>query len=148
MSETAFAEVTVPIQPIAIHPRYMLLPIEDGFNWETCFQTVEAGEWYLVVFRSKHLPGADEALLTALDNAASESARGLPGFLHYFIGTALPSGECLSFCLWNRAAEAALASAQPAHREAVMKGLSSYEYYALERYTVVKREGVVAFTRL
>lgn len=126
----------------------MLLPIEQGFNWDASFQNIAAREWYLVVFRSKHRAGADEALLTALDNAASQSARDLPGFLHYFIGTPLPSGECLSFCLWNSREEAAFASAQPAHREAVMQGIAHYEYYALERYAVLKRDGTVSFTRL
>jgi heme-degrading monooxygenase HmoA len=141
-------DVQAPTQPAPIDPHYMLLPIDQGFDWDTSFQGIETGAWYLVVFRSKHRPGADEALLTALDNGASESARDLPGFLHYFIGTPLHSGECLSFCLWNSREEAAFASAQPAHREAVMKGIAHYEYYALERYTVVKDEGIVSFARL
>src|SRR4051812_14443808 len=84
-------DVQSPSQPIPVQPDYMLLPIDQGFAWDESFQGIESGEWYLVVFRSKHRPGADEALLTALDNGASESARELPGFLHYFIGTPLHS---------------------------------------------------------
>jgi hypothetical protein len=135
------------VQPRPIDANYMLLPIEQGFNWEECLQMFASGQWYLVVFRSKHRAGADEALLTELDNAASASARDLPGFLYYFIGTPLASGECLSFCLWNSQQEAALASAQPAHREAVMKGIESYEYYTLERYDVFKQDEAIAFNR-
>jgi hypothetical protein len=140
--------VTTPHQPTPVDPNYMLLPIEQGFGWEAAFADIDAGAWYLVVFRSKHRAGADEALLTALDNGASESARELPGFLHYFIGTPLASGECLSFCLWNSREEAAFASAQPAHREAMLKGIAHYEFYTLERYTVTKQGGAVAFARL
>lgn len=143
------ALINTPLQqPRPIDPQYMLLPIEQGFNWETCFAAAEDGQWYLVVFRSKHRADADEALLTALDNAASTSARELPGFLYYFIGTPLSSGECLSFCLWNSQAEAALASSQPAHREAIMKGLQYYEYYWLERYDVIREGDQLTFTRL
>ncbi|HVU14068.1 MAG TPA: antibiotic biosynthesis monooxygenase, partial [Phototrophicaceae bacterium] len=136
-------DVKTPSQPIPADPHYMILPIDQGFDWAASFEGIAAGDWYLVVFRSKHRAGANEALLTDLDNAASESARELSGFLHYFIGTPLASGECLSFCLWNSREEAAFASAQPAHREAVMKGIAHYEDYALERYAVRKWEGVV-----
>jgi hypothetical protein len=148
MFHAAFADANPLIQPAPINPHYMLLPVEQGFNWDECFGMVDSGQWYLVVFRSKHLPNADEVLLTALDNGASESARRLPGFLHYFIGTPLESGECLSFCLWNSQEEARLASAQPEHREAMMKGIVYYEYYTLERHQVVKSDGAVSFTRL
>jgi len=141
-------EITAPSQPLPIDPYYMILPIDQGFDWDTAFAGIEAGNWYLVVFRSKHRAGADEALLTELDNGASESARELPGFLHYFIGTPLSSGECLSFCLWTSREAAAFASAQPAHREAMMKGIAHYEYYALERYAVVKGRSGVVFTQL
>ncbi len=147
MSQLAF-EVKNPAQPVPTRPDYMIQPIDQGFNWHESFQEIDAGSWYLVAFRSKHRPNADEALLTALDNAASESARDLPGFLHYFIGTPFHSGECLSFCLWNSQQEAAFASAQPAHREAVMKGIAFYEYYTLERYNVLKQDSAISFERL
>jgi len=137
-----------PRQPVPSKPEYMLLPIDEGFLWDEAYEGVESGDWYLVVFRSKHREGTDYELLTQLDNQASESARKLPGFLHYFIGTPLHSGECLSFCLWKSQKEARLASAQPEHREAVMKGLAHYEYYDLERYSVVKQEGALSFKRL
>jgi heme-degrading monooxygenase HmoA len=136
------------VQPLPRHPHYMLLPIDEGFTWDECFANVDLGNWYLVAFRSKHRADADEELLTALDNAASEAARELKGFLYYFIGTPLQSGECLSFCLWQTREEAALASAQPAHREAVLRGVQHYEYYTLERYSIIKQDGELTFTRL
>src|SRR4051794_40669461 len=102
-------------QPIAITDDYMLLPVESSFNWHECFQDIESGEWYLVVFRSKHRLDADEVLLTELDNDASAAARETPGFLHYFIGTPRATGECLSFCLWEDQASARAGSAKPAH---------------------------------
>lgn len=135
-------------QPVPVRPDYMIQPIEQGFNWSESFEGINSGAWYLVAFRSKHRADADEALLTALDSAASESARELPGFLHYFIGTPLHSGECLSFCLWSSQQEAVLASAQPAHREAIQRGVACYEYYTLERYNVFKQNGVISFERL
>ena len=71
MLAPVFAETHTLIQPAPIHTHYMLLPVDQGFNWDECFGMVNSGQWYLVVFRSKHLPNADEALLTALDNGAS-----------------------------------------------------------------------------
>lgn len=135
-------------QPVPVCPDYMIQPIDQGFNWGESLQAMDSGAWYLVAFRSKHRADADEALLTALDNAASQSARDLPGFLHYFIGTPLHSGECLSFCLWNSQQEAVFASAQPAHRAAVMGGLPFYEYYTLERYNIFKQGSRITFERL
>ncbi len=146
--QTAFNPVNTLARPVPIDPHYMLLPVTNGFNWDECFAAVESGQWYLVVFRSKHRADADEVLLTALDNAASEAARELPGFLYYFIGTPLHSGECLSFCLWTSREEAVLASAKPAHREAVMRGIPFYEYYTLERYHIFKRDGSLCFESL
>ncbi|MBC8098601.1 MAG: hypothetical protein H7Y11_04105 [Armatimonadetes bacterium] len=136
------------IQPQPVTSYYALTPIERGFDWAKSLQPIQQGEWYLVVFRSKHRFDADEALLTDLDNAAAAAARALSGFLYYFIGTPLETGECLSFCLWNSAHEAALASAQPAHREAIVKGIDQFEYYTLERYRVVKQKEMVSFWRL
>ncbi|MDX1994739.1 MAG: hypothetical protein SF029_20315 [bacterium] len=144
----AAAPATLYQQPRPVHPHYMLLPIEDGFNWTECLAHVREGQWYLVVFRSKHRADADEALLTELDNRASSAARSLPGFLFYFIGTPLSTGECLSFCLWSQQQEAKLASAQPEHREAVEKGLGAYEYYRLERYHVLKQNETIQFLAL
>ena len=135
-------------QPVAITPDYMLLPVESSFNWHECFQSVDKGEWYLVVFRSKHCLDADEALLTELDNAASAAARETPGFLHYFIGTPRPTGECLSFCLWENQASARAGSAKPAHHKAIEQGMQSFEYYTLERHVITKTAHQLSFLRL
>lgn len=135
-------------QPIAITDDYMLLPVESSFNWHECFKNVENGEWYLVVFRSKHAADADEVLLTELDNAASTAARETPGFLHYFIGLPRATGECLSFCLWENQASARAGSAKPAHHKAIQHGMQSFEYYTLERHAITKTANQLSFLRL
>ncbi len=140
------AELSQP--PAALTPEYMLMPIEDGFNWSDYFAHIDSGQWYLVAFRSKHAADADEALLTRLDDAASAAARETPGFLFYFIGTPKPTGECLSFCLWDSQANARAGSARPAHRTAVEQGMSAFEYYTLERHIIRKTPDQLTFTRL
>ncbi len=132
-------------EPQAINKYYMLLPIEQGFNWTECFALVDRGEWYLVVFRSKHRHNADEDYLNLLDARASAAASQTPGFLFYFIGEPLPSGECLSFCLWEDRASAQLGGAHPAHRRAVEEGIGAFEYYNLERYFIRKQTGHLMF---
>jgi len=74
-------------------------------------------------------------------------SRALDKFKKPLIGTPLSSGECLSFCLWNSQQEVALASSQPAHREAILKGMESFEYYALERYDIFKADGALSFVK-
>lgn len=135
-------------QPYALTPDYMVLPVETSFSWSDCFDEVEQGEWYLVVFRSKHRFDADEALLTELDNGASEAARQTPGFLFYFIGVPRATGECLSFCLWRDQASARAGSARPEHHKAIEQGMQSFEYYTLERYTITKAGSEITFARL
>jgi heme-degrading monooxygenase HmoA len=127
------------------NPAYSLLPIAQGFNWEAAFAAVTCGSWYLVVFRSRHKADADEAYLTWLDAQAAAAAIRTPGFLYYFMGVPLADGHCLSFCLWNTQAAAQQGSADPAHREAMVKGLPAFEYYRLERYHVKKADGVITF---
>ncbi len=135
-------------QPVALTPDYMLLPVESSFSWHECFHNVESGEWYLVVFRSKHRHDADEALLTELDNTASAAARETPGFLHYFIGVPRATGECLSFCLWENQASARAGSAKPGHLKAVELGMQSFEYYTLERHVITKTANRLSFLRV
>jgi heme-degrading monooxygenase HmoA len=134
--------------PAVLSDRYMLLPIEAGFDWETYFAHIDTGDWYLVVFRCKHRADADEALLTRLDDRASQAAIATPGFIGYFAGVPAATGECLSFCLWEKPAHARSGASQPAHREAAQQGVSSYEYYRLERYQIRKAAGTVSFEAL
>jgi heme-degrading monooxygenase HmoA len=136
------------IEPSPITRHYMLMPIEQGFNWEACFAQVSVGEWYLVVFRSKHKADADEDYLNLLDARATRGAQQTPGFLFYFTGTPLPSGECLSFCLWKDRAAARAGASHSAHRDAVLEGLGCFETYTLERYSIHKANGRVSFTML
>ncbi len=136
------------VQPVAVTEAYMLLPIEAGFNWRECFARMDAGEWYLVVFRCKHNAVADEALLTQLDTDAATAAREIPGLLFYFAGVPRATGECLSFCLWDSQANAQAASAHSAHRKAMELGVRHYEYYTLERYLIQKSLAGLTFVRL
>lgn len=131
--------------PLAIDERYMLLPIELGFDWSTCFDGVDTGEWYLVVFRSRHRQDADKDFLSWLDSKATEGAQQTPGFLYYFTGVPLATGECLSFCLWNSRQAAIKAASHVFHREAMDLGLMNYEYYCLERYIIRKQYGELTF---
>ncbi|MDX2161393.1 MAG: hypothetical protein SF162_08730 [bacterium] len=143
------SQIVPPYRPIfEITPDYSLLPIEEGFNWDEAFAAIDEGEWYLVVFRSKHRADADEAHLTFLDEQASSAASRTPGFMYYFIGTPLADGHCLSFCLWQSREAALVGASDPAHREAMIEGLPAFEYYRLERYYIHKRAGEVAFTAL
>lgn len=134
--------------PHVIHDHYMLLPIEKGFDWQGCFIDVEAGEWYVVVFRSKHRYAADEDFLNWLDRKATEAAQKTPGFLYYFTGTPLLTGECLSFCLWQNRQAAIAGAAHPEHRVAIEQGINSFEYYELERHVIRKHADMLTFTRL
>jgi hypothetical protein len=131
-----------------VDPAYSLLPVERGFNWNDAFADVDAGKWYLVVFRSKHRAYADEGYLAWLDREASKAAMRTPGFMYYFMGVPMKDGHCLSFCLWQTQEAARIASADPAHREAMICGLPSFEYYDLERYHVRKSHGLITFERL
>lgn len=143
------SRIRPPFRPILdVAADYCRLPIAAGFNWDEAFADVGDGEWYLVAFRSKHATDADEAVLTRLDERASAAASRHPGFLYYFIGTPLADGGCLSFCLWRSAEAARAASSDPAHREAMVKGLPAFEYYRLERYRLRKEGGVLSFHAL
>ncbi len=148
MTVAAPATLTLAAIPYALTTHYMVLPVETSFNWDEMLSYVDDGQWYLVAFRSRHAADADEDTLEALDRAARESAMTMPGFLYYFMGIPLAMGECLSFCLWNSKEEAAYASAQPEHREAVKRGLHFFEYYTLEQYHITKRDGEISFERV
>jgi heme-degrading monooxygenase HmoA len=140
------SRISPPYHPIvAIAPEYSRLPVAEGFNWAEAFAAVDEGEWYLVVFRSRHRADADHAALTALDERASRAASEMPGFLYYFIGTPLADGSCLSFCLWRSRADAVAAAAHPEHVAAMTEGLPFFAHYGLERHRVVKRGGTVSF---
>ncbi len=143
------SRIAPPFRPILeTDPAYSELPIEEGFNWVQAFAGVDDGEWYLVAFRSKHAPDADDAYLTWLDERASGAASRHPGFMYYFIGTPRPNGNCLSFCLWRSRQEAVAATADPEHRAAMELGLPFFAHYRLERYQVAKRDGVLSFHAL
>ncbi|MEP7286023.1 MAG: hypothetical protein ABI947_09675 [Chloroflexota bacterium] len=135
---------------IYITDSYMKLPIEHGFNWSECFASIESGEWYLVVFRSRHRHNADKTLLNEYDAKAYIEARSAPGFLYYFMGTPAEAGECMSFCLWESQQLAQLAAKQADHQAAQSIAGQMYDWFSLERYKVRKVDGVsdLVFERL
>ncbi len=127
------------LTPIAAD--YATLPVLDGFNWADCFRTVEAGCWYLVVFRSVRREGADTDLLTEFDDHAYDEALGSGGLLHYFKGSLGPRRECLSFCVWESREQARAALRLPRHIAAARLAATMYESYGLERYMLCKHAG-------
>ena len=119
---------------------YANLPVRHALTWGACADAIPAGDWYLVAFRSIQRAGADADRLRLFDDLAHAEAEHAPGFLHYFKGPLAKDGSCLSFCLWNSRAEARLAAAEPAHREAVSVISEMYESYVLEFLQVRKRD--------
>ena len=124
---------------------YATRPIREAIDWSAVARLTDAGEWYLVVFRSIRRATADEAKLTWYDDRAHEEAAASPGFVHYFKGPLTADRGCLSFCLWSGRAEARHAAAQPLHREAVSLIAASYERYTLEFHRVTKEPGTDHF---
>jgi len=125
---------------------YATRPIHEAFDWPAVARPTDAGEWYLVVFRSVRRLSADEAQLTWFDDRAHEEAAASDGFVHYLKGPLTAERACLSFCLWDSRAQARHASGRPLHREAVALIESSYERYTLEFFLVRKSPGETDFT--
>ncbi len=111
---------------------YALLPIAEAFTWDGCVGEADAGEWYLVVFRSVLKEHADLVRLWDQDHRAFEEAAAAPGFVHYFKGPLNERRECLSFCVWDSREHARDAARAPAHMEAIALIHEMYESYVLE----------------
>lgn len=120
---------------------YAVLPLPEAFTWSECAPAIEAGEWYLVAFRSIHRADADEETLAAYDLRAAEEAAQAPGFVHYFRGPVTSTRSCLSFCIWDSREHARTASRGPRHIEAIALVEQMYESYELEFHRLIKRQG-------
>jgi hypothetical protein len=131
------------LEPVA--PDYATLPIGRAFDWAVCATEADAGEWYLVCFRSIRRPDADEARLTVMDDLAHTEAMSAPGYVHYFKGPTNERGECLSFCLWDSRKEARAAAGRPSHAAAATIVHETYASYVLEFYRVRKTVGQRTF---
>jgi len=118
---------------------YATLPVAQAFNWADGATDLDAGEWYLVAFRSVRADDVDEAKLDAYDEAAHQEAAASPGFIHYLKGPRSADGTCMSFCLWQTRADARAAAGKPLHVRAVSLLDEMYESYTLE-YLHVRRE--------
>jgi hypothetical protein len=125
---------------VPISADYASLPILDAFNWNECVADLASGEWYLVVFRSIRHPMADTFLLEAYDYGAYAEAQRFSGLLHYFRGTPMADGRCLSFCLWESRERALAATRTWLHREAARIAHTMYITYSLQRYLLRKQE--------
>jgi hypothetical protein len=124
---------------------YARLPVAAAFTWADCASAADAGEWYLVAFRSVLRESADRDRLREYDDRAHDEAQSARGFVHYFKGPLNDLGECLSFCLWTSRAHARAAAGRPAHREAVTIARGTYEQYTLEFLRLIKRAGAREF---
>jgi hypothetical protein len=124
-----------------VSDEYARLPVGKAFTWGPVATALEAGEWYMVAFRSILRADADTERLTRYDTWAHEDAARAEGFVHYFKGPLAADRACLSFCLWNSRAEARAAAARPAHRDAVELIADTYEAYTLEFLRVRKQAG-------
>lgn len=120
-------------------------PVATAFTWSAIASPDQAGEWYLVAFRSTRRVGADEDQLRQLDDLAHDEASRAPGFVHYFKGPANDRGECLSFCLWDSRRQARSASGRPDHARAAAIVHETYDSYTLEFQRVRKRRGAPGF---
>lgn len=126
---------------VPVSDRYASLPVGEAFTWGTCIESVTAGDWYMVAFRSVRRPDADEARLCLYDDWAHDEAMTAPGFVHYFKGPTASDGTCMSFCLWSDRAAARAAAGGPRHAEAASLALEMYARYDLEFLRVVKHAG-------
>jgi hypothetical protein len=121
-----------------IHPDHASLPIQEAFNWSSCFRGVPFDRLYLVVFRSVRRQAADLDLLRAYDDLAYADALEAGGLLYYSKGEMNKRRECLSFCLWESRQQAQRASGGASHVAATRITAQMYESYSLERYDVMK----------
>ena len=124
---------------------YATWPLPEAFTWSGCAPRIEAGEWYLVAFRSIHREGADEKVLEEYDLRAAEEAAQAPGFVHYYRGPVSSTRACLSFCIWESRDNARTASRGPRHIEAISLVEQMYESYELEFHRLTKRADVAEF---
>ena len=124
-----------------VTPAYATLAVADAFTWAASVPRLDAGEWYLVAFRSTHRIDADEERLEQFDLRAAEEAAVAPGFVHYYRGPLTSTRACLSFCIWESREDARTASRGPRHLEAIGLVEEMYERYELEFHRLIKREG-------
>ncbi len=119
------------------HPDHASLPIQEAFNWSSCFTGIPFDQLYLVVFRSVRRATADLDLLREHDDLAYADALEAGGLLYYFKGEVNERRECLSFCLWESRQQAHRAAGGASHTAATRMTAQMYESYSLERYEVI-----------
>jgi hypothetical protein len=144
--------LTWDVEPL--YENYRDLPIHESFNWHKLIGEVtdtlgnQQSDYFLVVFRSKRLPGdTNAARIGQLDTDAYLEATRSNALLKYFAGDIDEDGRALSWCLWTDQQSARAALNGPAHREAVQAAHELYEYYTSppERYNlhVTPEDGIL-----
>lgn len=133
---------------VALRPDYAVMPIEQAFNWGECLATVEAGEWYVVAFRSVRRPESDDSMLEEFDRRAFAEASRHSGLLCYFVGELDDERRCLSMCVWEDRTRAGEAAMLPDHTAAIAIAGATYTSYVLERYRLTKRDGSVELVQI
>ncbi|KAJ3085126.1 Zinc transporter [Quaeritorhiza haematococci] len=131
-----------------IHPDYRILPLATSFNWQTIASLLPSTiskTWYIVAFRSIRRADASTEELYAADAEAHREARESGGILKYWYGDLNEKRECLAMCVWANRGFARQATRKPHHVRAMMLTARTYETYRLEKYWLIKEEGVEGF---
>ena len=126
---------------VPITERHQTAPVLEAFNWTDVLAEIPSGHWYLVVFRSLRRHDADDGLLVDHDDLAFAEAMRLGGLLRYYKGVMDPERHCVSLCVWERRAQARVATALPDHRAAAELTHRFYVWYDVERHILRKRRG-------
>ncbi|GIC92079.1 uncharacterized protein Aud_008536 [Aspergillus udagawae] len=117
---------------------YATAPYTDSFNWPSVFaflrdlSTREGHIWsrtkfYVVVFRSTLLAGADGDRLHELDARSHQEAVASGGLLKYWFGTKNARRENLATCVWRNREDAHRGGTGPWHRKARAAAREMYE---------------------
>jgi hypothetical protein len=152
IGETALSQTEVDekcglmVEPLV--SEYARVPITESFDWsdilDQATDKLEASPegYYLVVFGSHLIEGADTELLKELDDMAYAEARKSESLIHYFAGERDEEGHAISWCLWsNRAAAEALANG-PWHMLA-KRMVVMYDDHSVDSYFVNPTEDSV-----
>ncbi|GIK02788.1 hypothetical protein Aspvir_006849 [Aspergillus viridinutans] len=130
------AQALTTLRPVRAD--YATAPYADSFNWSSVFaflhdlSTREGYTWsrtnfYVVVFRSTLLAGADVDRMHELDARSHQEAIASGGLLKYWFGTTNARRENLATCVWRSREDAHRGGTGPWHREARGAARDLYE---------------------
>ena len=97
----------------------------------------------MYVFHATEREDVDPEVLAAFDESALIAAEGAKGFIHY------QPNDGLSYCIWETAEDAQVATSSPEHRAAAMYAPMAYEKWQLTCWEVsMPAEGEIDFVQL